>query len=135
MRLIESMSAASLMIVVLMAAGCDNRKAGPSANPAPAASTTQAAAPAKAASITASPNPVPAGDGLGTTTITWSAGGPWGQVYISQDGKEDTKMFTEGSHGTTDAPWIKTGHTYEFRVFAGKEHKQLLDKVLVTRAK
>ncbi len=135
MRSIDFTSVASLMIAVLIVAGCENRNAGTSPNPAVASSTTQAAAPAKAASITASPNPVPAGDGLGTTRITWSAGGPWGQVYISQDGKEDTTMFTEGGQGSTDAPWIRTGHTYEFRVFAGKDHKQMLAKVLVTRAK
>jgi hypothetical protein len=72
---------------------------------------------------------------MGTARITWESGADWAQVFISQDGQPDTTMFTEGSHGATDAPWIQTGHTYEFRLFAGKDHKQLLDKVLVTRGK
>lgn len=35
--------------------------------------------------VTASPNPVPAGEGSGETTISWSTGeeGSWGQVYVS----------------------------------------------------
>ena len=85
--------------------------------------------------ITASPNPVPAGDGFGSTKITWETGGPWGQVFISMDGMPDTKMFGEGARASGNASWIQTGHSYEFRLFAGKEHSQLLDKVAVTRTK
>src|SRR5215472_8930931 len=64
-----------------------------------------------AASIQAQPNPVPAGDGLGTTTIVWKTGdGSQGQVYVSEDGAED-KLFDAGTEGSTPAAWIRTGST------------------------
>lgn len=117
-------------MIAALIAGCD-RKAANDVSPPPDAPNPATKAPL----ITASPNPVPAGDGFGTTTITWNSGGPWAQVFISQDGKPDTTMFGQGARATGDAPWIQTGHTYEFRLFAGKDHKQLLDKTVVTRAK
>jgi hypothetical protein len=121
----------SSLLVLSLAVGCGNHEAasGKAQPQAPSSSGT------KTPSITANPNPVPAGGGLGTTTISWETGGGWGQVFISQNGAPDTKMFGEGARGAGDAPWIYTGHTYEFRLYAGKDHKQLLDKVLVTRAK
>jgi hypothetical protein len=127
MRLIDFASVASLTFAAVIAAGCDNQKAGSSANP-------PQPAPTKGSTVTASPNPVPAGDGFGTTRISWESGRDWGQVFISENGEPDTKMFAEGARGAGDAPWIKSGHTYEFRLYAGKDHSLLLDKVLVTRA-
>lgn len=85
--------------------------------------------------ISASPNPVPAGSGPGSTTITWdTADKSWSQIYITVDGIE-TKMLAQGARGSKDIDWIKMGATYEFRLYAGKEHQVLLGKVLVTRAK
>ena len=87
------------------------------------------------ASIQAQPNPVPASDGLGTTTVVWSTGdGSQGQVYVSEDGGED-RLFDAGTQGSTQAPWIRAGSTYEFRLFAGSDHKTLLGSVKVSRAK
>ena len=87
-----------------------------------------------AATIQAQPNPVPAGDGLGTTTIVWKTGdGSQGQVYVSEDGAED-KLFDAGTEGSTPAPWIRAASTYEFRLYAGTNHKTLLGSVKVTRA-
>jgi hypothetical protein len=134
MRLIDFAFIISLTFAAVIAAGCDNRNSGSGANPPPAGPPAPAATPAKAASITAVPNPVPAGDGFGTTRIAWESGRDWGQVFISENGAADTKMFAEGARGAGDAAWIKSGHTYEFRLYAGKDHSQLLDKVLVTRA-
>jgi hypothetical protein len=121
--------ATGLLLVICL--GCRNREAGPDKaqpQPAPAAGT-------KSATVTATPNPVPAGNEMGTTRIVWETGSDWGQVFISQDGGADTTMFGEGARGAADAPWIQTGHTYEFRLYAGKDHSQLLDKVVVSRAK
>jgi hypothetical protein len=100
-----------------------------------ACSGSQATQPsAGAASIQAQPNPVPAGEGLGTTTIVWKTGdGSQGQVYVSEDGGED-KLFDSGTNGSTQAPWIRTGSIYEFRLYAGSDHKTMLASVKVTRA-
>jgi hypothetical protein len=43
--------------------------------------------------IIASPNPVAAGEGAGSTIITWDTGdGTAGQVYVSVDGREETLL-------------------------------------------
>jgi hypothetical protein len=90
---------------------------------------------ASAATITASPNPVPAGEGLGKTTITWNTGdGTVGQVYVSADGEPDV-LWLGGASGSGQAPWIQAGPTYEFRLYAGTEHTTLLSKTQVTRSK
>jgi hypothetical protein len=119
------------LLAMCLVVGCGDHNSAPgkSESQAPPSSGT------KTPSITATPNPVPAGDGFGTTKITWESGSGWAQVYISENGAPDTKMFGEGARGAAEAPWIKTGHTYEFRLYAGKDHAQLLDKVLVSRAK
>jgi len=106
---------------------------GPSKNPDANASAASPAAPA--ATITASPNPVTTGEGSGTTTITWNTGdGTAGQVYVSEDGGSET-LFTAGSTGSTPAPWIRAGKTFEFRLYAGTEHTRVLAKTQVTGRK
>jgi IS5 family transposase len=85
--------------------------------------------------IRAAPNPVPAGAGLGATTIRWDTGdGSLGQVYIAENGVE-SKMLAQGAKGSKEVRWIKSGTTYEFRLYAGKERATLLGKVVVTRNK
>lgn len=82
--------------------------------------------------ISADPNPVPAGTGKGKTKINWSVSDGTGQVYLSIDGgKED--LFS--GHSGAEAPWIEEGHDYEFRLYAGEEHKTVLGSVKVTRSK
>jgi hypothetical protein len=92
-------------------------------------------APHREARITADPNPVPAGSGKGTTTISWDTGdGTPGQVYVERKGQAE-KLFAQGKKGTEKATWIYGGFTYEFRLYAGKEHKQVLARVTVTGQK
>ena len=82
--------------------------------------------------ISADPNPVPAGTGKGKTKINWSVSEGTGQVYLSIDGgKED--LFS--GHSGAEAPWIEEGHAYEFRLYAGEDHKTVLGSVKVTRPK
>jgi hypothetical protein len=70
---------------------------------------------------------------MGTTQLTWDTGSAAaGQVYVVVDGKGE-KLFGEGRIGSQSVPWINTGSTYEFRLYAGKEHKKQLAKVKVTR--
>jgi hypothetical protein len=104
---------------------------GPSENHEANAPASSPAVPA--ATITASPNPVTTtGEAPGTTTITWNTGdGTTGQVYVSADGAAET-LFTAGPTGSTPAPWIQSGKTFEFRLYAGTEHAKVLAKTQVT---
>src|SRR3954467_12125442 len=70
--------------------------------------------------IIATPNPVPAARGFGKTIVNWWTGdGKPGQVYLSVDGGPEKLFSTKSSH--EDAR-IGRG-TYEFRLFAGTDHK------------
>jgi hypothetical protein len=81
--------------------------------------------------IMATPNPVPIGAGKGTTTISWSTGdGSWGQVYVSINGQSE-ELFTEGAESVADARWIDPNTIYEFRLYAGTEHTNMLDRTVV----
>jgi hypothetical protein len=84
--------------------------------------------------LTASPNPIPAEAGLGATKIGWSTGdGSWAQVYVSVDGGPE-KLFASGAEDFAEAPWIKNGRTYEFRLYSGTEHTRCLATIKVTRS-
>jgi hypothetical protein len=83
--------------------------------------------------LTASPNPVPGGNGLGTTEIAWDVGeGSVGRVLVSADGAEATQ-FASGPRGTSPAPWIRAGSTYEFRLYGDATPEVPLASVVVTR--
>jgi hypothetical protein len=82
--------------------------------------------------IAADPNPVPAGAGLGRTTIAWTtlAKGD-AEVWVSQNGGPE-QLFVRGASGSIDAPWIASGSSYEFRLYTGQQPRRLLAKVVVT---
>jgi hypothetical protein len=81
--------------------------------------------------VTASPNPVPAHNENAKTMISWSTGNAnLGKVYVSIDG-QDELLFATSRRGSAPANWIRSGHTYEFRLY-DSSHIQLLDKVAVT---
>jgi hypothetical protein len=83
--------------------------------------------------LKASPNPVPAGPGMGATTISWNTGtGLSGQVYVLPSGKPE-KLFAQGRKGSKDATWIQAGRSYQFRFYEGTDRKKLLASVEVTR--
>ncbi len=89
----------------------------------------------ESAMISASPNPVPAGPTPGKTTIKWSTGlSETAEVYVSTNGEPEV-LFASGAEGSSEAPWIQTGMSYEFRLYAGSEHKKILTRVVVTRQK
>lgn len=87
------------------------------------------------ARIAATPNPVPGGpDKFGTTTITWDTGdGSPSQVYVCVNGKDERLFADNRAKGSQEASWIGSGPDYEFRLYAGKDHQQLLATVTVTR--
>jgi hypothetical protein len=119
---------AAVLLPLFFFAACNSSK-NPEANVSPASPA------ASAATITASPNPVPAGEGLGTTTITWNTGdGTVGQVYVSVDGGPES-AFDSGLSRSSAAPWIQAGKRYEFRLYAGTEHATVLAKTEVSRSK
>ena len=109
---------------VWLLAGCKRNETARQASPVPSAAT-----------ITAEPNPVPPGPGMGKTTIHWDTGdGTWGQVYLAEPDKPELN-FAAGDKGSEDAPWIVPGGVYEFRLYKGTEHTELLGTVKVTRSK
>ena len=87
--------------------------------------------------ITATPNPVPGGpDKFGTTTITWDTGdGSPSQVYVCVNGRDERLFADNRAKGSQEASWIGNGSDYEFRLYAGRDHKKLLATVTVTRNK
>src|SRR5262249_38012026 len=108
----------------------------------PRQQTVAAAAPvptvapvAEPVSLEAEPNPVPADDEeLGTTTIKWSVGTQGnGQVWVSEDGGPE-KLFSSGARGSQDADWICRNREYEFHLYNGTAHTQLLEPITFTRA-
>lgn len=87
----------------------------------------------RTAFIQAEPNPVPPGADVGVTTIQWDAGdNPWAQVFYNNPGKGE-KSFAAGPRGSKEVPWIATGGRYEFRLYAGSDHQNLLGSVVITR--
>jgi len=115
----------------LFLAACDQKTSAPATGSSAAASPAVNTAP----TLTASPNPVPAGSTPGTTTIKWTTGGSSaGEIYVSTNGGPEVR-FALGADGSSEAAWIQTGMTYEFRLYAGTEHKDLLARLRVTRQK
>jgi hypothetical protein len=113
-------------------AGCDQPSPttqSPSSPPSAGASN------APGVTLVASPNPVPAASGPGTTTITWSSGqSAAAAVYVSESGGEES-LFAEGPEGSSPAPWIQAGLSYEFRLYRDKSRKELLARLTVTGRK
>jgi hypothetical protein len=122
-------------VTCLFFAACESK------HPESAAGTTKPEATAAASPIAetgqtvkATPNPVPAGSGMGTTTISWTTGdGSEGEVYVSESGQAERLFASKTPQGSADAPWIQAGVSYEFRLYDAA-HAKLLGKVVVTRA-
>jgi hypothetical protein len=75
---------------------------------------------------------VPAGKELGKTTVSWdTTDGSIGNVYVSINGGKES-LFADSRRGTAVADWIKTGPTYEFRLY-NSDHTELLANVVVKR--
>jgi hypothetical protein len=53
-----------------------------------------------------------------------------GQIYVSRDGAEE-QLVTQGPQGAGDINWIAAGSSYDFRLYAGLDHKQMLARVIV----
>ena len=82
--------------------------------------------------IKADPNPVPGGTGPGKTTITWDTGSTTaGEVYVFDGSVE--KLFARGPKGSSEAPWISPASKFEFRLYRGTDHKEMLTSVIVSR--
>src|SRR6476660_10139612 len=82
-----------------------------------------------APTLSASPTPVPAGEGLGQTTISWKSVD--GKIYVSTNGREEL-LFAGSPRGSQQANWIEAGSTHEFRLY-DSDHKELLAKVTDTK--
>jgi hypothetical protein len=86
--------------------------------------------------IAASPNPVPAGSPdqqLGKTIVSWnSSGASPAQLYVKVNRSPEV-LLSRGETGSVDVPWIAFDSFYEFRLYSGKHHSNLLAKVNVVR--
>jgi hypothetical protein len=51
-------------------------------------------------------------------------------VFVSEDGSPE-KLFASGISGQQDAPWIQPAHRYDFRLYAGTSHGEVLATVTV----
>ncbi len=112
-------------------AGCSNADSGAAARISSSHTTTNSTE----ASITASPNPVRVESGLGKTTIAWKTGdGATGQIYVSRDGGAE-QLVTQGADGSDEINWIEAGAVYEFRLYAGLGHTQLMASTTVRGVK
>ena len=119
---------AAMLALALATPGCERKS--PRGGAVLPGETPQSAN--QTGTISADPNPVPAGDGKGKTKINWSVNDGTARVYLSIDGGKE-ELFS-GRTGE-EAPWIEEGHDYEFRLYAGEEHKTELGSVKVTRSK
>src|SRR4051794_23933483 len=119
----------SLLLAALLVVGC--KRAAP---PQQGGQDTTGKQQQSAASITANPNPVPPGEEkFGKTTVSWDTGdGTPGEVYVSTNGGEEKRFSGAKAKGTQEAAWIGKGQ-YDFRLYAGKEHKTVLAAVTVKR--
>jgi hypothetical protein len=125
---------ATLLALIFVAAlplvSCDKQAEAPQT----ALSSPVEAGPSDA-SLTADPNPVPRGEDAGKTMISWQTGSAiTGEVYVVTNSNPET-LFAQGPKGQAEAPWIVADSTYEFRLYSGTDHKTLLRKITVTRAK
>jgi len=82
--------------------------------------------------VTATPRAVDIPKGaLGTTVLQWSTQGQsTAEVWVSMDGGGEA-LFARSPAASASAPWIQSGHDYQFRLYAGTAHSQLLDTVRV----
>jgi hypothetical protein len=84
-------------------------------------------------SITAQPTQVSIPPGsLGTTTICANSNVVNSEVWVSMDGAPEALFASYYTGGCSSAPWIQIGHSYQFNLYAGSAHSNLLDSVTVT---
>jgi hypothetical protein len=70
---------------------------------------------------------------LGKTTVTWNSGGASpAQLYVKVNRSPEV-LLSRGESGSVDVPWIAFDSFYEFHLYSGKHHSNLLAKVNVVR--
>jgi hypothetical protein len=127
------------LLMALFLAGCTNAPT-PNTNGQPQAAASPTSAVKKEGNfITADPNPVNAGaGGVGKTKVSWGTIEKPADlhIYVAADNANETIFASSGGAGSEDAPWIREGFKYEFRLYSGAgPNRKLLDKVVVTGQK
>jgi hypothetical protein len=79
--------------------------------------------------LAVSPVPTQKEPSPGTPRVTWSTGGPPGQVTVVNASGEI--VFGAGAEGNQEAPWIAAGQQYEFRLYATAPERTLLAKLKI----
>lgn len=125
----------------ILLAGCDQQNTTqPTTTSAPSVASTPAPVPSDwkadtSSTLTASPNPVSVAGAMGSTTITWNAPGRQNAaVYVATDGGAET-LFAQGPSGSSPAPWVQVGPTYDFRLYSSTSRTELLSRLVVTGQK
>jgi hypothetical protein len=54
-------------------------------------------------------------------------------AFPELSGKQTQRQFASGPAGSAEAPWIGAGAVYEFRLYGGAAHEELLASVTVTQ--
>ncbi len=68
----------------------------------------------------------------GAVWITWNTGdNSEGEVFVAE-GNETEKLFAKGATGRSEASWLKSGSTYEFRLYSESPPRTLLATLRVT---
>jgi hypothetical protein len=122
----------------VLLSGCSQKEkpAGPTPPPVTQAEPKAGPKDGSKAELTAVPNPVPAGKGLGKTTLSWNIkGNKNADLYVSVDGGPERLFAKGGIKGKTTVPWISNDTRYTFSVYATKEHQTPLASVKVEREK
>jgi hypothetical protein len=87
------------------------------------------------ANFLAVPNPVPPLKPEGRTAIVWDTHRPSpGQIYLAVDGGAET-LFAEGANGLQVFSGVHAGSRYEFCLYLGRDHRQLIKTLQVTTQK
>ena len=78
--------------------------------------------------LKADPDSVASGAGRVKTTITWNAPDKAVvQIFVGPPWQPDEKLVLESAgHGSTEVDWILPNWQYEFRMYGGKDKKELL---------
>jgi hypothetical protein len=77
---------------------------------------------------------VPKGAGAGTTTITWSVPqGVAATIRVSMDGMREVLFAEGGASGAAKAPFIVSGNSYAFKLYASTAPGKAVATVVVRR--
>lgn len=108
-------SALSLFVAILGSAVALAELGSPAAHAAPGEGVPVLTVDALAADSPASP------------AVSWATGtGVPGSVYVSDAEDANEQLFAVGPHGRQEAPWLRSGRRFEFRLYVRNGSRKLI---------